>query len=209
MKGNIKKLAVFVSIAWIFTLVTIASAHEPKGKKGLEGEYAATSVCYSLSSSSQDFLTTLVVSPGTAFNSFATSQTIWTFKSDGTGTVQGTQAGINPSVSASIAELSWQITYEITDDGTITTNFPPGTPGVATYTAGPLAGFKVKVDTLPQSGMVSQDHKTITLGTVTPVASTIKTYTPTGVLVSTIYGISSCGRVLTRLGEFDRDAKRH
>jgi hypothetical protein len=206
MKGNSKKLTVFVIIAAItmFSAAAIAGDVHQKWNKGIEGVYAATSVCTSISTNCSDLLTTLTV-PTTGCslsNSFATSQSIWTFKRDGTGTMHGTQASINPLGTANIAEISWDFTYQITDDGTITTDFPPGTPAVAKYTAGPLAlqGIWYTVDTLPQSGKVSEDHKTITLGTVTPVASTTKVYI-SNVLVNTLYGFSSCGRVLTRVDE--------
>jgi len=206
MKGNSKKLAVFVIIPVItmFSAAAIAGDDNHKWNKGIEGVYAATSVCTSISTDSPDFLTTLSVPQGHApSNGNLSSQTIWTFRRDGTGTVHGTQASINPSGSANILELSWQIIHQITNDGTITTDFPPGTPGVGKYTAGPLAlqGIWYTVDTLPQSGKVSEDHKTITLGTVTPVASTIKVYNSSNVLVNTLYGFTNCGRVLIRLDE--------
>jgi hypothetical protein len=187
----------------MFSATAIAGDDHQKWNKGIEGVYAATSVSSSITTNCEDFLTSLSVASGCSLtNGFATSQSIWTFKRDGTGTVHGTQAGINPLGSAVMAEFSWQFTYEITDDGTITTDFAPGTPGTAKYTTGSLKDWWYTSDTLPQSGKVSEDHKTITLGTVTPVASTVKFYNPSNVLVNTLYGFSSVGRVLTRLDEW-------
>jgi hypothetical protein len=202
MKTNISKLS-FIVIIFSITIVwgtTIVLAGDNKGKNFIEGKYAATSVCYSLSSTS--IPDPNLPFPNPIFDTFATSQTIWTFKHDGTGTVKGTQISIAPSKSANVAEVSWQYIYQVADDGTITMDVLPGTLGEVLYTAGPLSGFRYTFEKFPQSGSISQDHKTLTIGTVTPDIGPSTMYYPSpysDTVYAVFYGISSCGRVLIRV----------
>jgi len=185
MKGNIKKLAVFVVIATITTFIsaTMASAADHK-KKAFHGEYAATSVGMCLGTSP--------MIPDVVFTNSLTQQSIYTFNSDGTGTVEGTHFGITfpPNQSTALRDMSWEFTYEVTQDGTITFvgegiwKFP-GTDDIA-YTSSAFS----------ESGKLSGDRKTITLGPVTPEA-TVLTF-PSGFVFEVTCNIS---RVLIRVGE--------
>jgi hypothetical protein len=199
LKGNTKKLAVFVIIAAIAMLIVVAMASAGDHKwKAFHGEYAATSVgtCLWTWTGWKPNLTPVDVSTG--YTSSTTQQTIWTFYPDGTGTGQGRNVGLTyvfPSYAAAgLSEMSWQFTYNITHDGTITTDLIPGT-FVGTFLQGPNKGLTWTWDKLSDSGMVSQDHKTITLSSVAPDVVKL-TF---GSIVN--YGICSYGRVLTRVDE--------
>jgi hypothetical protein len=199
MKRNLGKVSfimIFASLV-IALVTTTLSADNNKGKSFIEGKYAATSVCYALSSPTKP--NDNLIFTGTVNNTFATSQTIWTFNSDGTGTVKGTQLAIAPSTSASVAEISWQIVYEVKDSGEISIDFPDGSPGILVYTAGPFKGYKYTSLKFPQTGMISQDHKTITIGAITPDITQNNLYKLDDTFLYTFYGIISCGRILTRV----------
>lgn len=111
MKGNMKKLAVFVVIATIamFISAAIASGND---WKAIHGVYAATSVV----DCNTDRPAVNIFESGTS-----TQFTTYTFNGDGTGTVQGRQVGITflPTRSEGFFDMSWNFTYEVADDGTI------------------------------------------------------------------------------------------
>jgi hypothetical protein len=89
------------------------------------------------------------------FTNSLTQQSIYTFNSDGTGTVQGTHFGITfpPNQSTALRDMSWEFTYEVTQDGTITFvgegiwKFP-GTNDIA-YTAAHFSGQGCRATTRP------------------------------------------------------------
>ena len=141
MKGNSKKLAVFVMIAAIamFTAVAMALADDHQWKHGIQGDYAVTGT------------NTCLVAPTGFTSTFMPSTTglwvifqgyiegIYTFHPDGTGsftsTVHGTmQAGPAAGGGVSASESSWgyDFTYTVTDDGVITFKVVPcaGGPGL-------------------------------------------------------------------------------
>lgn len=200
MKGNTKKLAVFVVIAAMamFIAATMASADDNKWK-AFHGKYAATSLgsCFLTGTGFYPDLT--AIDPTYVSPNSNTSLTIWTFHPDGTGTAQGRGVGLNawyPYIAAGSAnEISWQFTYNITHDGTITTDLIPETYE-GTFLQGPSKGLTFTFDKISDSGMVSQDHKTITLGTVTE--DVVKFTRSNGTV---LYGICFYGRVLTRVDE--------
>ncbi len=201
MKGNIEKLAVIVMIAAMamFTVVTMASADDNKWK-AFHGEYAASNVGNCLLTPfgfDPDKLTPNGPS-NYIFSHGATAQAIWIFNADGTGMAQGRQVGMlfAPNFpGGGLSEFSWQFTYDITDDGTITADLIPGTYEGKQLTGG-SKGSTYTIDKVSDSGMISEDHKTITLGTPTAEVMTF-TYSNGSVL----YGICGFTRVLTRVGE--------
>jgi hypothetical protein len=200
LKGNTKKLAVFVVIAAMamFIAATMASADDNKWK-AFHGKYAATSMGSCLWTPKGFYPNLIAVDPTTGSSNSHTSQTIWTFYPDGTGTVQGRQVGLTDVLiyyaSGSSSEISWQFTYNITHDGTITTDLIPGTYE-GTHLQGPSKDLTFTMDKMSDSGMVSQDHKTITLGSVT--ADVVKLTYSSGTVY---YGICFFGRVLSRVDE--------
>ncbi len=159
MKGNMKKLAVFVIItaSTMFIAAALASASDNK-KAAIHGEYAATSTL-----SCNGYYET-----GSLEGSGTISQlAIYTFNGDGTGSMQGkfVRVGFLPTPVEMNFDVSWDFNYWVDDDGTITTAPVPGT---AKWKA-PGTDFVVLRDTggtYSESGWVSADHKTIVLGTV-------------------------------------------
>ncbi len=201
MKGNSKKLTVFVMIAAMAMFMTVATASADDNKwKAFHGEYAGSNVVNCLFTPfgfDPDKLTPNGPS-NYIYNNAITAQNIWTFNADGTGTAQGRQVGIvfaPNSPAAGWTEFSWQFTYDITHDGTITTALIPGTYE-GRHLTGPSKGLTFTLDKVSDSGMVSEDHKTITLGAAMAEVMTV-TYSNGSVL----YGICGLTRVLTRVGE--------
>ncbi len=204
MKGSMKKLVVFGVIAIIATFISAAMAKDGKGKHGEEndckaihGEYAATAVSSCIGSFYYPFDGNLKPTgpANTVFNNTATSKAIWTFNRDGTGAVQTRSVGINLSMNANSADLSMEFTYEVTHDGMIKI-FPGLAEG--TYLTGPSPGATYTVSGMvPEEGYVSVDHKTITLGSVTPGVVTL-TFSN---LPFPIYAICNYSRVLILVGE--------
>jgi hypothetical protein len=193
MKGNIKKLAVFVIIAVIapFIMVAMASAHDDDWK-AIHGEYAMTGGGNCI------FSTPI----GSSWHGSSLATGIWTFKRNGKGTLQqGTQFALTlpPSpipTGPSSAEFSFDFTYKVTDDGTITVDVVPGT-FKGEYVTGPLAGvtFTYVTPTFSMVGMVSADYKTITLASGNDVQQINLSNN------TTVFAICNLGRVLIRLGE--------
>jgi hypothetical protein len=201
MKGNIKKLAIIVIITVMapFVMAAVASA-DGHDWKAIHGEYAMTgggNCIFSLSGFNPNFTPT-----GSYWHGSSLATGIWTFKRNGKGTVQqGTQLALTlpPSpipTSASSAEFSFDFTYKVTDDGTITVDVVPGT-FTGEYVTGPLAGvtFTYVTPTFSMLGMVSADHKTITLASGNDVQ---QINLSNGM---SVYSICNLARVLIRLGE--------
>jgi len=204
MKGNSKKLAVFVSITAIamFTVVALTWADDRSGKEAIEGEYAMMSAgtcLFSLGGFDSNYKPIGASWPG---STMATG--IWTFHRNGTGTVQGTayQLTLPPNANphAATQSFSFNFTYKGTDDDTITADMV----GLfnATFLTGPNAHYTVTTDTYHFFGNISADHKTITLANGNEVQKFNLTPPPTSTASPfSVYGICNIGRVLTRLDE--------
>jgi len=181
MKGNIKKLAVFVIIAAIalFTVVAIALADDDVGKNHLQGEYGVTAVvsCLIAPFGFNDNLTP--INPASASSNSHTLQGISTFNRDGTGSFNSTGVLITPSPvpppqlpHASAFHSSFTFTYDVADDDTITIDADKDSFKV-TFDTGPLPpGGGFTADQYSLAGMVSVDHKTLTLGRPTTLIQT-------------------------------------
>ncbi len=209
MKGKIKKSALFVGIAaiTICTAAAIASAADKEWNGVIPGEYAmsATGTCLFSSLPFNPNFTANSESVSWAGSSMATG--IWTFKRDGTGTVQGTQFGLtlppaNPGYSnpgAASADFWFEFTYEVADDGTISVDIE----GLynAKYITGPLKNWTF---TIPPPGHFfgnfSADHKTITLASANEDQK-ITITNPPRTFSFDVYSICNIGRVLIRLSD--------
>jgi hypothetical protein len=171
MKGNMKKLVVFVIIATIVTFISAAMAKDVKGKyggknhwKAIHGEYAATSVvsCNSYKPNPDP--------PGGftfAGTSVSTQLAIYTFNGDGTGTLREgkfVMLGVTPTPSESAFDFQWDFTYEVADDGKITMDVVPGTDK---FMIGDFRVFKYMSPIASESGWLSADRKTIIIGSET------------------------------------------
>ncbi len=201
MKGNINKLAVFLIIAVIamFTVVAMASAddRDHRGWKAIAGQYAMSGVGTCLTSAHG--FTKYVPDSGYPYwhaSSMATG--IWTFRRDGTGTVEGTAFGINlpgaPSVSAASQKFTFNFTYELTDDNTITAEMVGLYQGIYVTGPPPIINCTVTTNTFHFFGYISADHKTITL----PSGNEVQEYISP---CFHVFNLCNLTRVLIRLDE--------
>ncbi len=208
MKGNSAKLGVFVIIAAtaIFAVVATALA-DGNERKPFHGQYAGNTVGTCIATAENGFNPDFTVKDmtQTRFNSYS-EQTIWTFNADGTGTVEGTRVLLNfgpspyspLSADASTAKFSYDIKYDLKHDGTINTELIPGTfEGKITQGGPPIPNITFTYEPISDSGMVSQDYKTITLGMVK--AEVVTANVLNGSIV--INNVCTGGRVLIRGGE--------
>ena len=194
MKGNMKKLVVFVVIATIAMCVSPAVGND---WKIIHGVYGGTHV-NSLLVTPYGFNENFVPNPPASAVSFgvATTQAIYTFNRDGTGTAEGSSFGITivPSPRGSTIIEKRQFTYDVTDDGMVTIHT---VSGEGEYVEGPLKGLKYTIlQAVEESGYISQDHKTITL--TTPKAGIAKNHLSLGF---DSYALFNCSRVLVRVDE--------
>lgn len=67
---------------------------------------------------------------------------------------------------ASSNDFQASFTYNVAPDGTFTTVL--SAPLTGTFLTGTRAGQTFTVDQIPLSGLISQDHKSLTLASVTP-----------------------------------------
>ena len=224
MKGNIKKLAVVVMVAAIamFTVVAMASADDrdrDDQQKGIRGEYALSGLgtcLFSVAGFNSNYVP-LTGYPSWAGSSMGTG--IWTFKRDGTGTVQGTSFALTfpfplpsiPSASAATKAFSFNFNYQVNDDDTITVDMVG--PYTETTLTGSLTGWVYTTDTNHFFGYVSADRKTITLASGNVVQTFTRGTTPptyTGTLpAAAVYAICNTERVLIQLDEMESKEKRH
>jgi len=152
-----KKLAVFVVIAAMAMFIpgAMASADDHEGKPihhGIEGVYAVTgfSSC----------------SPATTPGIFEAD---YTFNHDGTGSVEGVNRGINAS-GGGTSTFTAEFTYEVTHEGRITFDYHGvGNKVVKTDPVTNVVLWEVTWDRGPGRGVISPDHKTITITCGPPV----------------------------------------
>jgi len=174
MKGNMKKLAVFVVITTIaiFTVVAMASAGDNR-QKAIQGQYAATGggTCF-IAPLGFDNL----VPNGGIFDLMTFSiEAVFTFNRDGTGNVERTCPTILLTANlfgvaspfATIAKDSWDFTYAVEPDGSITLTQVPGSH-TGEFISGPLTGFPYNNESRNRRGTVSPNSKTIILNGGSP-----------------------------------------
>lgn len=167
MKGNAKKLAVLVGvplIALIMTVVTASAGHPghpiPYGFKGL---YAATgfSTCS----------VTVLVYPS-SFGS-GVMEADYTFNRDGTGSAEGTIHNIDlisvGTTAASAMTFAMEFTYTVTRGGRIEFAYPEH--ALTVYLPDGKSSFTWNGG--PTHGVVSPDHKTITITCGPPAFLTV------------------------------------
>jgi hypothetical protein len=219
MKGNIKKLVVFVMIAAIamFTAAALASANDHEWN-AIHGEYTMVGVGTCLISPSA--FDNYAVPSSAAVSSYASHDTftgIWTFKRGGKGTAQVTQFKLfpsprpssNPRPQAASLNIDFEFNYTVNDDGTITGAIVPETYNstcVTGLSAGPPP-VTLKVDQLLFDGTFSEDHKTILLSSENEPMQ-VDAYR-SGNYLSTSYVICNTVRTLIRLGEIEHKGKGH
>ena len=172
MKGNAKKVAVFVSVAAIaiFIAVPMASAYDYPNywwRILVRGEYAFTgsgACTLAPGGFNEKFVPNLPTYAGMGPNFWAG---VYTFNYDGTGKMDAHQVYQEgpPTYSAGAANLSWGFTYEM-DGAEITFTFIPGTYYLQ-YTEGPNAPLinvvppNTVVFDKPWTGHISPDGRTL------------------------------------------------
>ena len=184
----------------------IASADGNK-YKSLHGKYIGTTVGTCITTIENGFNPDLTVKDmtQTRFNSY-NEQDIWTFNADGTGTVEGKRVQLYfgpspylpPNADISTVQFSYNIKYNLKHDGTISTELIPGTFYGETIQGGPpIPNLTFTFEPISDSGMVSVDQKTITLGTVKAEIGRINILNGLMLMDSACTG----GRVLIRVDE--------
>ncbi len=202
MKGNIKKLAVFVIITAIAMFMSVAMASAGNNNSKVTGEYAFTAgmSCISTPSGFNPDLT--AVDPASVGSNSITFQGIFTFNRNGTGSMESTGVFIippparPPGPNASAFDFTFTFTYDVADDDTITIEADENSFKV-TLETGPSSGNAFTFDTYSLSGMISADHKTLTVGPPTTTIHTLTFKTPPPPPLKIICNGSY---VLTRLG---------
>ena len=209
MKGNIKKLAVFVIIASIamFTAVAMAWADDHHGKNTIHGEYAVTGGMSCLVTPSGFNGNLTPTDPTTVGSNSITFQGTSTFKRNGTGSFDSTGVEIDPPPlpspqipHANAFQFSFTFTYDVADDDTITIDADENSFQVA-YQTGPLTGVTFTADTYSLLGRGSADHKTLTLGPPTTLIQTLTFHLPPPAPPRVVKMICTGSYVFTRLDQ--------
>ena len=194
MKGILKKLTVFVTIAAITIFVAAATAsagdHDRKTIRGVYG-WAGPGNCIPTD------VDGLPLPNADRF--FMTGQGTITFKHDGTGKVRFTGFGGN-NAGAFSYEALYDHEYYIAPEGAITIDSVRDTY-VQKFLTGPIAGFHLYIDFLRLKGWISADHMTITIATPEPSVN-INTYPELGFQS---YSICNFSYTLVRVGGREED----
>jgi hypothetical protein len=150
------------------------NAESPK----LKGDYAFTGSASCLVSingfdANQQAIPNPPGSPASGiFSTTFSVEGVRTFNGDGTGTVKGRVVSlvIPPFAAgpgASSADITFQFTYALDGAGGFTTDLVPGTL-VANILTGSRAGQTFTLDTLPFTGLISNNASVLTLASVVP-----------------------------------------
>lgn len=179
MKGNIKKLAVFVMIAAIvmFTAVAMVSADD-KDFKAIHGEYGFSSGGNCVSTPIANWTGDFTVSDPTKVSGISyNSHGIVTFEKNGTGTVdlRVWTTPIPPAWAAGFVHVSFPFTYTINGDGEINVESVPNKfkQEILNPVTGAPTGLVFYRDHFSFTGWVSADHKTIVLASPAPEILTL------------------------------------
>jgi hypothetical protein len=211
MKGSLKKLTVFVTIAaiTIFVVAATASAGD-HDRKTIRGVYGWAGPLYCISTPDGFSENGIPYNPESLSSSSLTAQGTITFKHDGTGKVQFTGVGINPpgpNAGAGLYEASYEHTYNIASNGAITIDAVPNT-FVQNFLTGPNKGAVLYIDTWPLTGWVSADYKTITIAGPEPtihINTIVLPFDPPVRLIS--YSICNASFTLVRIGGHEKDTE--
>ena len=192
MKGNIKKLFVFVMIATIamFTAVATTSA-DSQVWNSIQGNYAFTGSNTCLVAPF-GFNSNLQANPppgsppgtsGVWVTDFQSWEGSYRFYYNGTGelNILDHDFGATPGAAGSVS-IYWKFNYTVTDNGKITFTLVPNTYK-SLWLTGPLTGTASYANVQGSwDGAVSPDGKTIIITWGTPLIFylTDSTYTPTG-----------------------------
>jgi hypothetical protein len=166
MKNNKISLLALISTVVIFGMVCTASANDYWN--AIHGEYAMNSsgICIFSPGGFNNYVST----GGVSWAGSSMAAGIWTFELNGKGNIAGLQDSLTlppgvPGYAApggASAEFSFEFTYTVSENDTLTIDMVPGTYKQK-FLTGPMAGATSTVDKFHLSGNISADHKTITL----------------------------------------------
>ena len=170
MKGNIKKLAVFVIVAAIamFVAVGTALAFPVPFHHSIRGEYGSTTECTCMIAPF-GFNADLTPINNAGLVAIHNRKAIFTFEKDGTGSVTGNGSQISLSYvgpngpvppNPSSYTFSFDFTYTVTGDGKVTIT-QEGAASVIT-TSGPNKGLTYQSESPSLEGIITPDNKIIT-----------------------------------------------
>jgi len=138
MKGNGKKLAVFVTVAALALFVAVATASaDPKDDHALKGQYAFSGPghCVVSPAGFGDNYTPNV--PDIVFASSQIWEGVYTFNRDGSGSIRASHRTFDhPSLAIGMANVSWDFTYKMIDKDRFQTFLPEGNYDKVEFTAG-------------------------------------------------------------------------
>jgi hypothetical protein len=186
MKGNSKKLAVFVSIAAIamFTVVPMASAHWNVWNYIIQGDYAVTGANNCVLSAGAPFTASPPFYPTSTLVQISTGfiEGVYKFHVDGTGSFKGlvhtnTSPALGPhSITAGLGELNYEFTYTVGDGGVITflLNGTCGYTSCAPIVNGFCTGLPIYLDNVPKYGVISFDGMNINVTCGVPIFLTVQ-----------------------------------
>jgi hypothetical protein len=183
MKGSMKKLAVFVVIGAIATFIAAAIASaDDKDWKTLHGQYASTGETTCLIAP-LGFNPNLTPKNGLGVIQTSSREGVFTFEHHGKGSADMFSRnvilpyqlpdGTTVPPSAGTQEITFDFTYTLKDDGTITIVVGPG-PFTSAQKTGPEAGVTFYITGVSMNGVIAPDGKTITLNGGAPDVLTIK-----------------------------------
>ena len=173
MKGNGKKLAVFVIVAALAVFMAVATASaDPKDDHALKGQYAFSGPghCVVSPAGFGDNYTPNV--PDIVFASSQIWEGVYTFNRDGTGSATAIIRSLSApdaqgKVTASSVTAEMTFTYEVTKEGDITFGYPNHGNKVN------RGQWWMQWDAGPSHGVISPDGKTMTITCGPPVQLTV------------------------------------
>lgn len=191
MKSSLKKLAVFVIITVISTFILAATVTaDPRGHRAIRGQYASTGsgTCYIAMCG---FASNLIAN-GAKYGLWViqnnSTEAVWTFGPNRTGTAEGTTRAVihpmfaidsvspyylkepgsypaSPQTDTYAAEQNfiWNFTYDIGPGGSIAVNDTVPPSYNITYVSGPQGTKSFTLSGSKRHGTMSPDGKIITL----------------------------------------------
>jgi hypothetical protein len=197
MKKLLILTTIVVSLGFLVILVWAGSTTAAPPQ--LKGEYAFTGDggCLTTTKGFDPLLTPKIVNGQEVWTSSHSVQGVRNFDGDGYGSVQVRVVSTSslPHAAAYSSDISFQFTYSVDKDGTISTEMVPGTFKGKVLT-GPRTGQTYWQTPFSLSGMASKDKKTLTLATESPEIET-SYYSDMDVF----YSICHRSRALIWLGE--------
>ena len=138
MKGNGKKLAVFVIVAALAVFMAVATASaDPKDDHALKGQYAFSGPGHCVVSPAGFGENYIPNVPEIVFASSQIWEGVYTFNRDGSGSIRASHSTFDhPSLAIGMANVSWDFTYKMIDKNRFQTSLPKGNYDKVEFTAG-------------------------------------------------------------------------